>query len=624
MKLEQILGLRGIAILFVLFFHLNFDFFKGGYIGVDIFFVISGFLITKILFDDLKKNKSINIKRFFFRRFSRLIPSYILILILVLILGLLLFSNNDFESLLKSWIYSLTGSSNIYFWDTVSYWDYKAKYNPLIHTWSLSLEFQFYFIIVFIFFFGLSIHKNKNSIGIYLIAAFILSILIFYLYRHSISAIFYLLPFRLFEFLSGSIVYFIKKKNYHKFKDVFTLLGVAGIFYSAINFDQSTTAYPFIFIPVLSSCLILIPNNKCLLNFFFNNHLINFFGKISYTLYLVHWPLICYYKYFFNISNLNHYDQIILTSVILIISSFIFYYYEKPLQKRLNKRFEKKEKILTKKSIIFLILISIFLLSLSIIKKYNSSSVYENLDKNYFKIKDKIYKNSSQEILILGDSHAEHLLPGIDYFSKRENITFRFVKRKIVNSLDGQDIINSLFYLNQLENINKVINDKKNNILIISYRWDHIRTISRLFQKWNPSLDSEEIANLYIPKIYELIEKINDKFDKIIIIGSFPMPTQYMGIYNCLGRPTFFGNKNCKISKITKNSRINLRQNINKHINNKLNKNINFIDPFKIFCDEKSCKNIIEDKIMYIDDNHLSKDGSKFFIKNIFNKILKN
>ena len=153
MKLEQILGLRGIAILFVLFFHLNFDFFKGGYIGVDIFFVISGFLITKILFDDLKKNKSINIKRFFFRRFSRLIPSYILILILVLILGLLLFSNNDFESLLKSWIYSLTGSSNIYFWDTVSYWDYKAKYNPLIHTWSLSLEFQFYFIIVFIFFF---------------------------------------------------------------------------------------------------------------------------------------------------------------------------------------------------------------------------------------------------------------------------------------------------------------------------------------------------------------------------------------------------------------------------------------------------------------------------------------
>ena len=115
MQLRQILGLRGLAIISVLLFHLNLDFFNGGFIGVDIFFVISGFLITKILFEDKKKNKVINIKRFFFRRFSRLAPTYILTLIITVVIGILIFSYDDYQNLLKSFLSSFTGTSNIYF-----------------------------------------------------------------------------------------------------------------------------------------------------------------------------------------------------------------------------------------------------------------------------------------------------------------------------------------------------------------------------------------------------------------------------------------------------------------------------------------------------------------------------
>lgn len=618
MQLKQILGLRGLAIISVLFFHLNLDFFKGGFVGVDIFFVISGFLITKILIEDKKKNKIINIKRFFFRRFSRLAPTYILTLIITVILGILLYSYNDYQNLIKSFLSSATGISNIFFWITTSYWDYKAKYDPFLHTWSLSVEFQFYFFIVLIFLFSSLIKFFRNPFFIGILFCFFSSLIIFYIYRFSINSIFFLLPFRLFEFLSGSIIYFIRlKKRIDKFDIYFLFFGLLGIFFSVYNFNQSTMAYPSILIPVISSCLILFCSKQMKFNQLLDNNFLNFFGKISYTLYLIHWPIICFYRYYSNLFNLNNLDQIILTLLIIIFSSLIYFYYEKPLNLNLNKKYDIGIKIFSKKtyfaSFSFILLFCIFNIS-----KINTNNVDEKLNEDYFGVEKKVELNSINEFIILGDSHALHLLPGIKKFSNSENFSYKYFERKIDNNL------NSIFYLNILEKIKENISEDKINTLIISYRWDNLKTISRLAYTWNPNIKADEIAKLFILKLNELLNELDINFEKIVIIGSFPMPTQFMGTKNCLERPKYFGEISCEFSKINKNSKIEMRKKINLSFKKQLNKKLNFVDPFNYFCEKIKCKNIINDNIIYIDDNHLSKEGSVYFIKNIINKLVLN
>ena len=202
---SEIDGLRAIAILPVLFFHAGFPWASGGFIGVDVFFVISGYLITSIILSDLKSNK-FNFKIFYERRARRILPALFVMAFVCLLFAYFLMSPKELASFFKSLISTISYVSNIFFLTEINYFDGNAELKPLLHTWSLSVEEQFY---VFFPLFLYLLFRFVKSIEIHIATIFFLLILFLFMvsivgYNISNSAAFYLLPTRAWELLSGS------------------------------------------------------------------------------------------------------------------------------------------------------------------------------------------------------------------------------------------------------------------------------------------------------------------------------------------------------------------------------------------------------------------------------------
>ena len=214
-------GLRALAVFAVIFYHakLNFlglDILKGGFLGVDIFFLISGYLISKIIFLQVKNLNNFSFREFYIRRFKRIYPALLLTIFLSLLISLWIFSPRSLLDYAYQSLSSILAISNIYFWFTNNaYGAESSLFKPLMHTWSLSIELQYYifFPIFFIFIYNF-FKKNILQIIIFstLIGIFICQFLV---YEMRLSFNFYIIFSRIFEFLCGTILFLIsiRRKN---------------------------------------------------------------------------------------------------------------------------------------------------------------------------------------------------------------------------------------------------------------------------------------------------------------------------------------------------------------------------------------------------------------------------
>ena len=284
-------GLRAISILGVILFHFKFDFFSGGYLGVDVFIVISGFLITSFIFKRLELNK-FSFLEFLIRRAKRLLPSFFAVIFLSLIFAYFIFLPEVLVKFCKSLISAASLSSNFFFWLNSGYWD-ESNTNPLLHTWSLSLEWQFYlsFSIFSVLIWKLIKLKSYKLTIILFIFLFILSFFCAVLFRDR-SMSFFLLPFRLYEFLIGSLIYFIKDQKFliiKKNKNFFSFFGIFLIIFSFIIFDSESNVPGYIaLMPCLGTALLIYQSDSIVHNFL-KNRIFVYLGLISYSLYLYHW-----------------------------------------------------------------------------------------------------------------------------------------------------------------------------------------------------------------------------------------------------------------------------------------------------------------------------------------------
>ena len=288
-------GLRGIAVLLVLIFH--FDFFKigkAGFIGVDIFFVISGYLISKIIWSGVDV-EAFSFRQFYIRRIRRLAPPLFATLLVTFLVGAVVILPQELYSLAKESVAALIYVSNIYYWQTINYFGFQVEGSFLLHTWSLAVEEQFYlfFPILLVILHRFFPNCRASPILVLAIASFILNLIMVGLKP---EATFYLLPTRAWELLAGAylaaVEFRLPKAPWLK---VAAGIGAVGLLVFALVTHNAITPFPgtFALLPVLAASMLLFAGSHK--EGVFGQALayspLRWVGVISYSLYLVHWPV---------------------------------------------------------------------------------------------------------------------------------------------------------------------------------------------------------------------------------------------------------------------------------------------------------------------------------------------
>lgn len=422
--------LRAIAVISVLLFHFRVPFFEGGFAGVDVFFVISGFLMTKIIltkFDD----ESFKLIEFYKKRIKRIIPVLLVVVVIVLLFSTFFFFNSDLRQNSKNAFVSSIFISNIFYWLFSGYFDPESQNNIFLHSWSLSVEWQFYMIYPLMLICVRKLYlKNRNIFKIILLLFTLLS-LIFCLWIVLIdnNFAFYMIPSRAWEMTLGGLAFLyseqLKEFTSALFSKLLVVFGYVTILCCNILLNESflwPSAYALI--PTLATFFILTYD----LEFrFLKNRFIQFFGDISYSLYLWHWPVFIAFKYF----GLLSWESVIIMCLISTVLAFLTFKYVESNKKISNTKFvfitipvilifsgivfkypnnyiTKNYKVYSKE----LTTIGNFTYDYankSRLNQYNSCNCFLTSNADY-KIYDQEQcfnvSNSKKNILLLGDSHA--------------------------------------------------------------------------------------------------------------------------------------------------------------------------------------------------------------------------
>ena len=335
-KITQIQGLRALAALLVTLFHAKWV--SGGFIGVDIFYVISGFLITGLLIREIERTGTINFKEFYARRFKRLLPTSFFVLAITAVFSWLLIPATMRSSLGRDIIAAgLYVSNYLFAWWQADYQNLDATPSPVIHYWSLAVEEQFYLLwplLILLFFMVATKLKRKIALTVLVAAVTALSF-VFSIYQTETSPIwaFYSLSTRAWELGLGALLVLLPPI---KTKKLVGLIGFVFIIASAFIFNE-TTAFPGLnaVLPVLGTVMLIATINSWppFLNDVANSRLFQWLGEISYPLYLWHWPLLVLPSTYFA-RPLAVYERIIAIFATIVLADLTHRFIEEPFRKK--------------------------------------------------------------------------------------------------------------------------------------------------------------------------------------------------------------------------------------------------------------------------------------------------
>lgn len=622
---KHIDGLRAIAIISVILFHLNLDYFKGGFVGVDIFFVISGFLITQwFVKRSTIKNFSL-LKIFFENRIKRLIPLLFFVKIIILIFGFILMNSYQHRLLVDQNLYSLFFLSNIYLWKNSDYFSLNTFENPLVHTWSLSLEEQFYIFFSIFFIFINSFLKKKKILIIFIVG--FLSLLLaqsggnlnfhypflekkFYFFNESVVSGYFLIFGRIWEFFIGAI--FFLKKNYiekiiYNKRNLICNLSFLVIIGSIFILDE-TYQYPSIWtlpVTIATALIILAYNEKNLLLSFLVSKPLMFTGLISFSLYLWHQPIFAFSR--ISIIDFESRAFIIIIEILIIygLSILSFKYIESPF-KKFNYDKNKIINIFCITTFIF-ILINI-LLKNELIKNiqdkinfYNKNKIFIidiDKEKSYFKNITLKENNSSNKkiIFLIGDLMATNWVGALNNIT---NTKYKY-EHIVLDEVCFEYLINPI-------NASKQCSKNLNNFLYIlkQYKYDDIHQIYFL-----NNFNKNTLKNIYYLKDF-----FKSNTNKITLVGN----AKFKNL------PLFFSQISTFSDDILKEQTFNLRDKKNLENNKKIEEitkklDFNYLNNYDFFCIKNKCKVFDNDNNLFFWDNdHLTKSGLLY----LSNKLIK-
>lgn len=319
----EIEGLRAVAVLPILFFHLDERVCPGGYIGVDIFFVISGFLITGMI---LSQADTFSFKTFYVRRIYRLLPALTVTLIATLIAGYSILGPGEYTALAKSSLFAFFGLSNVYFWGAVDYFNADSYGHPLLHTWSLGLEEQFYLIWPAVLI--LAVRYARRLLWPFIIAAGLGSFLaVLLVHEDAPHGVFYLMPFRIFEFACGACLCAVMPSGKTISAGLRAMLAFVAmcVLLACFLMLDNGTPWPsaWSILPCLATAMLILAGDAGPVGVLLKSKIARFLGRISYSLYMVHWPLITLYRAD-TITEPAPLDNVVLGLVSIVLAAILY------------------------------------------------------------------------------------------------------------------------------------------------------------------------------------------------------------------------------------------------------------------------------------------------------------
>lgn len=331
-------GLRAVAVVPIVLFHVGYKWIPGGFVGVDIFFVISGYLISSIIISELSTGR-FSFRRFYVRRVRRIVPALLFTMLVTLVAGYFFLLPGEYEDLVRSGISALLFVPNIHFWLTSStYFGLDVMVTPLLHTWSLGVEEQFY--ILFPISIYLLLTRTTRKIAFYVLVAALFASLALSVLAVSIDPkyAFYMLPTRAWEFLAGIILSLgilppVKKRS---LAELYAASGAGLLVYSFLKINAHSVfpglnAIP----PVLGTALIIYSGESgtTVVSRFLGLRLLVGIGIISYSLYLWHWPITVYTKLYYG----SGYNRIFIILASLILAWISYRYVEGRYRRKKSK-----------------------------------------------------------------------------------------------------------------------------------------------------------------------------------------------------------------------------------------------------------------------------------------------
>lgn len=421
-------GLRAIAIISVVIFHAFRDYFKGGFIGVDIFFVISGFLISTIVFTSLEQNR-FSIIEFYVKRIRRIFPALIFTLLISIIFGWFVLFTDEYERFGKHLTGGIGFISNFIFWQESGYFDSTSETKPLLHLWSLAIEEQFYLFwpLLMAFLWKSNIGFLK-VISLIAIISFVFNI---YLLDNHPEAAFYLPITRVWELIAGGLLSYVMLHHSQLIKNYKNVQSFFGLFLLAIgllliNEERSFPGW-WALLPIFGASFVISAGSNSWLNEkLLSNNLMVSVGKISYPMYLWHWPLLSF-AYILGNGNISPTHLIFVLLLTILLSWVTYKFVEQPI--RFGKY--KFKSTFTLLVMMLSLLIIGFLVNFGIISPRNNNHELEkfiearndvvDFPQNFSKFQfgsEEFYRYdgaTSETTLFLGDSHTEQYLPRITY-----------------------------------------------------------------------------------------------------------------------------------------------------------------------------------------------------------------
>ena len=660
----EIDGLRAMAVVAVILYHAQITLFglqsfKGGFIGVDIFFVISGYLITSIILKELVTTGTFSFKHFYERRIRRILPALLFVMLVSLPFAWMYLLPSSFIDFSKSILYSLGFSSNFYFWYSGDTYGAESELlKPFLHTWSLSIEEQFYILFPIILL--IAFKYFRKYFGIILIIGFITSLILAdWGSRHHPAFNFYALPTRGWELIAGSFLAYFEIQLGHRSKHqtlnlILPSVGLLLIGHSILFFNDRMF-HPSIYTlsPVIGVCLIIWFSHKDeLITKILSSKLFVKVGLISYSLYLWHNPIFAFDRYS-EFSSESIIKKSIIGVLIIFLSTFSYFFIERPARNRKNK-------FIFVGSLLFIsVLVLVIADSINIYKggfKNRLPEILQNVakpttlrsPKNFIACDNAstecIFNASSQKkVYIIGDSHTGTLIFNL--------------KNKIVEkdySFNPLILVGCIYFpgFNKVENKTNKINQKCNNdyflkleeilkknqnsIIIFGGRFPLYLT-GHYFDNKEGGVEGGEYESKYIStgKYNTIQSSFKNSIDELSknnqIILIYPIPeVGWNSLIKILNQypKNVFSNKKVELKYITTSYQVykERTQSSFELLDSIKGENIYRIYPHKLFCNtsiKDRCITHDDKNIFYSDDDHPSVKGTEMINDLILKEIEK-